>query len=769
MVSLALGEPLLAGQATLELAYAGTFSPGLRGLYASAEVAVTQFEAADARRVFPCFDEPAFKAPWQVTLTAPAGACVLGNGVTMAEVANDGRVRVELAETPPLPSYLIALVSGRIEAAPAVTVAGVPVRTFAVPEKRGLTGFGQAVAEAVLPRLEAYFGLPYAFGKLDQVAVPDFEAGAMENAGLITYRETALLCDPQSASIAQRKRIAEVVTHEIAHQWFGNWVTMAWWDDLWLNEAFATWMAYKIVNEWQPGWRMWLDFDVGKAAALRLDELSSTHPIRAEVPNAEAAGESFDLITYEKGGAVLRMIEGYLGAERFRDGIRIYMQRHARGNATAGDLWRALGEASREPVEELADAWIGQSGHPVIDVALAGGAVRLRQSRLFSQPGVTSADRWPVPLVLRYEDDAGAHARPVLLREPMAEVALDPRGEIRWLCANGGATGFYRCQYDDDAAGRLQKQLYRLEPAERVALIGDEWALVRAGRQDIQALCELLASLGGERDHFVLEAALARFGFLERRLVEDVARPRLRALIERLFLRRLRELGWDGAPDESDRTRLERLALIGLCGVVARSQPVLAEARTRLHRFLGGDAQAIEPNLHEAAVLLSARGGDAADFDRFRERFQTEAEPARKRRYLFALAAFESADLATRAEELAFSSFVPLQDLAGFVSVLLGNPSAREGAFARLRAEFSALLARTEGAPAVLRRIIEALGQLPQRRHLTEVQALFSRHPVPAAKQTIAQTLEHMEQDLSLCERAQPSVQSWLAEREPLR
>ena len=398
--------------------------------------------------MFPCFDEPGFKATWRLAVEAPAGSAVLSNGAPeRQEALGDGRKRVAFAETPPLPTYLVALVVGPIEGPPAVER---PRRTgphLGVAGEAPLTGFGQDVAVAVLPRLEDYFGVPYAFGKLDQVGLPDFEAGAMENAGLVTYREVALLLDPQTASLAQKKRVAEVVTHELAHQWFGNWVTMTWWDDLWLNEAFATWMAYKIVDAWNPDWRVWLDFDQGKAAALHLDALRSTHPIHAEVRDVNAAGEAFDLITYEKGGAVLRMIEGYLGAEPFRDGIRLYMRRHARGNAVADDLWSALAEASGEPVIELANAWIRQA----------------RASRSSGPPGGPQAHAQAATLLLRGRaqaegDDSSGRCRSSSGTGTVSAWSSSgsscERGAPRWsspgegepgfLCANAGATGFYR-------------------------------------------------------------------------------------------------------------------------------------------------------------------------------------------------------------------------------------------------------------------------------------------------------------------------------------
>jgi puromycin-sensitive aminopeptidase len=325
-VTLSFDEELPAGAAMLDLAWQGKFTAGLRGLYRAGPLAVTQFEAADARRVFPCFDEPAFKAKWDLSLLQiPQGVTAIGNGrIVKDQVEADGKRTLQFAETPVLSSYLIALCLGELASSDPVTVRDVPLRTWAVPAKKHLTAFGQEVASAVLPLLEDYFGQRYAYGKCDQIGVPDFEAGAMENAGCITFREVALLLDPQTAPLMAQKRVAEVITHELAHQWFGNLVTMVWWDDLWLNEAFATWMAYKIVDAWRPQWRVWMDFENGKAAALHLDALKSSHPIRAEIRNAEEAGESFDAITYEKGGAILRMIEGYLGEDAFREGIRLY-------------------------------------------------------------------------------------------------------------------------------------------------------------------------------------------------------------------------------------------------------------------------------------------------------------------------------------------------------------------------------------------------------------------------------------------------------------
>ena len=770
-VVLRFAEPVPRGRAELRLTFGGGFSAGLRGLYdAGGGIAATQFEAADARRVFPCFDEPGFKATWAITVEAPEGIAVLSNGREEGEEKLGGRRRVRFSRTPPLPTYLVALVAGRVEAHLPVTVRGVPVRTWAQPEKLALTGFGQDVAVEVLPRLEDYFGVPYAFGKLDQAGLPEFEAGAMENAGLVTYREVALLLDPATASLAQKKRVAEVVTHELAHQWFGNWVTMSWWDDLWLNEAFATWMAYKIVDGWIPAWRVWLDFDQGKAAAMQLDALRSTHPIRAEVKNVAEAGEAFDLITYEKGGAVLRMIEGYLGEERFRGGIRLYMRRHGKGNAVADDLWGALAESSREPVVELANAWIGQPGFPLVTVARIGRVLRLEQRRFFSSPedaAAAGADGpiWPVPLVLRYGDGERVTEQRVLLREARAEVPLAGEGDPDFVFANAGATGFYRVAYDATGLAALARHLPRLAPAERMTLLSDEWALVRAGAREIGPFLDLVASFGGEEDHAVLDEIVTRLGAIEHRLVADADRPALAALVATLFGPQLAATGWDADPGEADTRRLRRAAAVRALGLVARADGVARDAIARLDRWIAGERGALEPNLHDAAVTMAARGGDAARFEQLRALFRAETDPAFRRRWLLALAAFEAPVLVARAIDLAFGEEVPLQDSSSFVGALLANRAARAPFWARLRQDWDLLHGRVKGAPMLLRRVVEAMGSLVERRELEEAEAFLAAHPMEDARQATAQTLERLRQDVALRERTQAALGGWLAAR----
>ncbi|MDE1977527.1 MAG: M1 family peptidase, partial [Elusimicrobia bacterium] len=389
-----LPEPLPAGTAVLEVSYSGELNRNLRGLYLSTakhagkteNYAFTQFEPADARRMLPCFDEPSYKSRFTLAVTAPARYTILSNMPPEKERTEGALKTVFFGQTPRMSTYLLAVAVARL-ACKKGRVGKTEVAVWTRPEDLDQADFALAAAKASLARLNAYFGLPYELPKMDLVAVPDFAAGAMENWGAIFFRDSAILAHPKLSSAKARRRVAEVVAHEIVHQWFGDLVTMEWWNDLWLNEAFATWLAYKIVDDWKPGWLMWQSFERGKRGALAIDALKNTRPISSDVESVAQIEAQFDMLTYEKGGAILRMLENFLGEKAFRAGLRRYISKYRYKNTQASDLWRELEQASGQPVSKIAADWLTISGYPQIEVSpLSPDNRRLRlvQSRFYA-------------------------------------------------------------------------------------------------------------------------------------------------------------------------------------------------------------------------------------------------------------------------------------------------------------------------------------------------------------------------------------------------
>ena len=761
---------LPAGPAVLRLRFAGRLGTHLRGLYGARSgdhrYAFTQCETADCRRIMPCFDEPSFKARFRVAVTARDGDTVLSNApIENEERLGAGLRRVRFAPTPPLSTYLLALAIGPLEATTPRRCGTTPVRVWHVPGKGHLAAFGLEAAVESLRRLEAYFDLPYPYAKLDLVAVPDFEAGAMENAGAVFFRETLLLLDPATASLPERKRAAEVIAHELAHMWYGDLVTMAWWDDLWLNEAFATWMAYRVVDDWKPEWRMWHGFEHDRASALALDALTSTHPIYAPVRSVAEATENFDLITYEKGAAVVRMLEHWLGPETFRDGVRRYIRRHREGNAVAADLWRALSEASGRDVARVAQAWIVQPGFPLVSTRLGGArtpALAVRQERFFADPRVAATrrrTRWPVPLVVKLPGGAVHRA---LVEGAQATVRL-PGARPSWYCANAEAGGFFRVRYDAQNQVALREHAQQaLTAVERLALVGDQWALVRADRERIERFLELVAVLGDERDHDVLDGVAAALAVLDEQVVsrEGPDRAALRAWIVRCFGEAFAALGWEAAQDEPDTVRLRRAALLRLVGGVAEAPEVLAEARRRLEAYLV-DRGTLEPNLADTVVNLAARGGDLALHGRYREMARSAATPQEQRRFLLGLGVFRAPDAVRATLGLLLGPEVPTQDLAFVLVRLFQNPAGGERAWRFVQRRWTTLRKRIP--PLMVARLVEATPALREPRFARELRAFFAARPVPEAARALRQALERFRLYAELRRRIAPPLMRWLS------
>ena len=772
-VEIVLAEALPAGAATLVLEFKGKLASDLRGLYAARsgerKYAFTQLESTEARRFFPCFDEPALKARFGLSVTtAHANTVISNNPVEKIVPREGGRKTVVFAQTPPLSTYLLALAVGELVASEPLHCGETEIRIWHVPGKENLTAFALEAARETLARLETYFDLPYPYEKLDLVAVPEFEAGAMENAGAVFFRETLLLVDPARTTTLELKRVAEVICHELAHMWYGDLVTMAWWDDLWLNEAFATWMAYQVVDAWKPEWRMWSTFQHGRSAALGMDALDSTHPIYIEVRSPAEAAENFDLITYEKGASVVRMIERYLGAEVFRAGVRNYIREHQEGNTVAADLWNALGEASGQDVEPIMRRWIEQPGFPLLRLERVERAgkriVRYRQERFrpnADKPARDATKRWPIPWVGRAGTAVGSRSLRQLLGRARGEFELE--GEApRFLYGNAEEAGFLRPLHTPQELAALLQNLRELTPVERQGLVGHQAAALRAGHAELASFLELALALSSERDPdvlFALRPALEACARSAKRTLGDGAERKFRARVAATFAPALDALGFAPTVTDSDETRRLRAILFALVGDVGESAAVRARAGELIDAYLA-DRASVEPELAAIATTVAAACGDATLYDRYFAAHKAAATPLEARRLLMALGDFRTRELVQRTLALNLTDEVSAQDVGIVLAAMLGNPSASHATWEFFKKRFRAL--RKKLPPGLVARPIEASSALATRAARRDIAAFFRANPVPTAVRAVKKALEQIDLGCAFDARVKPQLARWL-------
>src|SRR3954447_1350064 len=532
MVVLSVAKPLAAGPATIHITYTGILNSEMRGLYLGKDdhgrkYAASQFEATDARRAFPSFDEPDYKATFDITAVADKGQVAISNYKVVSDTPGPGdKHTVKFATTAKMSSYLAALVVGNFEYVEG-SVDGIPIRVYSTPGKKEMGRFALDAAEHIVGYYNKYFGIKYPYGKLDLVALPDFSAGAMENIGCITFREVLLLIDEKQGSVDLKKTIASVTSHEIAHMWFGDLVTMKWWDDVWLNEGFATWMSSKPIQKWKPEWNFGLDDVSGTGGTLNVDALDNTRPIHQAAETPAQIQELFDGIAYGKAASVLRMLESYLGEETFRAGINAYLKQHQYANATAEDFWDTQAKTSRKPVDQIMPTWVKQAGEPIINVkAQCSGnstSVTLQQQRYyfdrtkFSEP---NDQLWQIPLCMRGSGTANSAAKCELLRKKEETFTLP--GCSTWVFGNAGATGYYRVGYQPEAVHDLAAAAEsKLSPGERISLENDIWASVRVGREPVGDYLAFAQGLRSDRTRAVLEDVLGRLDYIRQYLVNE--------------------------------------------------------------------------------------------------------------------------------------------------------------------------------------------------------------------------------------------------------
>ncbi len=754
-LTLTLAEPVAPGSWTVHLRFRGALNDKLRGFYRSTftdadgterVIATTQMEPVDARRAFPCWDEPDKKAVFAVTLVVAEDLLAISNGAVVGEEpTGDGRRAVRFADTIPMSTYLVAFIVGPLVATAPVDVDGVPLRVVHVPGKEPLAAYALEVGAFCLRWFAEYYGIAYPGGKVDLVALPDFAAGAMENLGAITFREAVLLVDPDAVTQLELQRVADVVAHELAHMWFGDLVTMKWWNGLWLNEAFATFMELAAVDAFKPEWERWVAFTNERAAAFAVDSLASTRPIEYPVQSPADAEGMFDVLTYQKGASVLRMLEQYLGTEGFRAGIRRYLSARQFANAETTDLWDAIEEATGEPVRRIMDSWIFQGGYPIVAAARSGdGRLALEQQRFsFAGGDEVAPATWSVPLLV----STGGPADRVLLEQPShtADVAVDGGVAV----VNAGGHGFYRVRYAPELLERLQAALPDLAPIERSLLVDDTWAAVLAGETPASAFLELVSAYGDESDRTVWATVAGALGQIDR-IVEGEARERYRAFVRGLARPAFDRLGWEPAAGEDELTRQRRGTLITLLGVVGDDDDVQRRARELHDRHLA-DPAALDPNVAAAVVGVVAAGGTPEDYEAFLERFRTVASPQESLRYLYALAAFPQPELAQRTLDLTLGHDIRTQNAPFVILLALGNRDHGPLAWEHVKAQWGAL---NDALPHnAIPRMLGGITGLNTPELAADTAAFLADHPVPQGTRTVEQHLERQRVNVALRQR----------------
>jgi aminopeptidase N len=702
-----------AGPAEIHIRFTGILNDKLRGFYLSQTArrryAVTQFEATDARRAFPSFDEPAYKAVFRIALVVDKSDTAISNGKIISDTPGptNGKHTLQFSDSPKMSSYLVAMMVGDF----ACITGGadnIPIRVCAVPEKKDLLSYALLSAENILRFYDTYYQIKYPFQKLDIIAFPDFSAGAMENTAAITYRETLLTIDDKNASVDSHQAVVSVLAHEMAHMWFGDLVTMKWWDDIWLNEGFATWMSFKPIESWKPEWHEERAEIQETGGSLSTDSIASVRAIRAKAETPAEIATLFDGIAYGKAASVLRMVEAYLGPDVFQKGANAYLEKHAYGNATAEDFWNQMATTSEKPVDRIMSSFTEQSGAPLVtmvktacnETSTPGGflkkkktkettQVTLSQERYFADAaklGSGSPEVWQIPVSLR---PAGAKdVSYVLLAQRQQTFELP--GCSPWVYANAGGRGYYRSNYDAATLGKISAELETtFSPEERIHFLGDEWAMVRVGRLSIGDYLDTLEKMKGERSRAVVGVMTGRFGEIHDSIVTAGERGAFEKWV-RDFLRPMAsELGESPTPGESDDRRGLRSDVFATLAVYGRDPQLLAKSRTLVEQYMR-NSNSVEAALAGNALGISALDGNAALYDRYLEHMKTAKTPEEYYNYFGALTNFPNPELAKRTMEFALGPDVKNQDLF-FVGGLFGNPDTQATAWELFKNNFPAL------------------------------------------------------------------------------
>jgi aminopeptidase N len=768
-VTFTFPNPIARGRHQLRISYTGRINRFGRGLFTvdyptedgRKRMISSHLEPADARRIFPGWDEPAFKASFATTVTVPQEFLAVSNmPVAREEPASQGRKRVAFQATPRMSSYLFVLAAGDLER---ITAQAGDV-TLGVVAARGKSRHGRYALDTAVDLLRYYndyFGIAYPLPKLDLIAVPGGFGGAMENWGGITFFESRLLFDPTTSAKDAQRGIFGIIAHEMAHMWFGDLVTTAWWDNIWLNEGFASWMQAKSAEALHPDWQTWLNGNGFRQVAMAEDARRTTHAIQHEIANETEAMAAFDSITYAKGQAIIRMVENYLGEDAFRAGIRAYMRQHAYSNATTADLWAALAAASGKPIAALASAYTEQGGIPlVVAQATCDGSsqrIALTQERFTIHDPAPQPQRWQVPVV---RGSVGGTATETVLLDGTAGVAGGRCGEPVKL--NIGDVGYYRVQYDTAMLAALTQAIERLTPADRANLIGDTFALVEAGRTPPAAFFDLIDRLGRDDNRAVIEQiirALTRIDHLQWERPQRAAFQAFgRAVLRPIFGR----IGWDATPGEpSDRTQL-RTRLIGVLGTFG-DEAIIAEARRRFALFVKEPAS-LSTELRGTVTNMVGRYADRATYDTLLSLGRKTTNTDERVRYYSAAASARDPELARATLAIALTDELPTSMIGTLINQVASQGEHRDLAWSFLKENFAALAAK-QGPGFQNTFPANLMTNFTDTTHAAELANFAPAHATSGGRRVAERSYERIMTDADFTAQQLPAVDEWVRRR----
>jgi len=733
----------IKGKSVIEIDFSGILNDKLLGFYRSQYkqgkkikyLATTQFEAADARRAFPCWDEPEYKATFDISIIADSKFTAISNMPVASKKRMKNKTLYKFAKTPVMSTYLVYLGVGEFEYLSSKT-GKTQIRVVTTKGNKSKGRFSLSLGKRLLKSYEDYFGIKYPLPKLDLIAIPDFASGAMENWGAITFRETLLLYDPKNSSTKTKQYIAEVISHEIAHQWFGNLVTMKWWNDLWLNESFATFMATKFVDKFYPEWELWDQFvEEDMNTAMGIDALNSTHPIDVKVNSPAEIREIFDAISYDKGGCVLRMLENYTGEAKFQSGLKQYLSKHKYQNATGNDLWNEISKTSKMPVNKMVQTWLKQPGFPIVEISRNGDTLDIHQSR-FLMEQKKSKEKWLIPISIGLTKES-THK---LISKKYTKIKI-PKSQLGFV-ANLGRKGFYRVKYDDDLLLNLKLLVgeNKVNPIDRWAIQNDLFALCVAGKEKLRNYFDFTDAYYNEDTYLAKTNVVNNLNFVYlltfwEDFTEDIKKYTIN------YLRKLSsDLGWDKRKGEKHTDSLLRSFVIFALGKMGDEQ-ILSNAETRFMKFLKSPTS-LDPDMRETVYSLVAWNGDSKTFSKLIKLYKKTTSMEEKLRFLSALCLFRDEKLLKKTLDFSQSKYVRSQNMSLSIIKIASNPYGRKILWPWLQKNWNRLGKKIGLENPLFDRIVASISLMADDSMEHEIRVFFKHNPTPGTERTQEQMLE---------------------------